>query len=466
MKESRVGLNRFSRREFFNRSAAVAAFTVLPRYVLGGRGFVPPSDRINIAMIGVGGQGVVITRALFAHPDVQIIAIADPNEESDYSGFYYGGTAGRGPAMELIRSHLAEREPAGTAGTCTAYVDYREMLEKEQAIDAVVVATPDHAHAVTTMAAIHLGKHVYCEKPLTRTVAEARRIAEAAREAGVATQMGNQGHSGEGIRQTCEWIWDGAIGTIREVHAWTGAGGWAQDGRPSETPPVPEGLDWDLWLGPAHYRPYHPVYAPFNWRGWWSFGTAAIGDMACHNLDPAFWALHLGHPVSVEAIDTHSHPEIGPAESTVRYEFPARGTLPPVTATWYDGPRRPPRPPELEEAEPYQGNGILFIGEKGVILCGGWGGAPTIYPTRLADSYVPPEPSLARSKGHHRDWLDACKGGPPASSSFDVGGLLTEVVLLGNIAQRIPGKIHWDGASIRATSVDLVDPPYREGWSL
>ncbi len=458
-----------SRRELLVNSAlATAAVTVVPRYVLGGSGFVAPSDRVNIAVVGTGGQGITNIKALFKEPDARIIAIADPNEESDYSRFYYGGTAGRAPASRLIEAHNKERGEA--RAKCTAYLDYRKMLDQEKSIDAVLVATPDHVHAIATMAAINRGKHIYCEKPLTHTIYEARRIREAAHEAGVATQMGNQGHSGEGIRQTCEWIWDGAIGSIREVHAWTGANGWAKGGRPKETPPVPKTLDWDLWLGPAPYRPYHPAYAPYNWRGWWAFGTGSIGDMACHNMDPAFWALKLGSPLTVEAIDTQINPETVPADSTVRYEFPARGDMPPVTLTWYDGSRRPPRPSGMDPSKPFDGNGIIFVGEKGSIICGGWGGPPSLLPQSAAQSYTPPPKSLPRSKGHHRDWLDACKGGPQPSANFDYSGPMVEVVLLGNVAQRSGKKLEWDGPHMTVTNdADanlFVQTTYRKGWRL
>lgn len=458
-----------SRRELLvNSTLATAAVTIVPRYVLGGSGFVAPSDRVNIAVIGTGGQGITNIKALFQEPDARFVAIADPNEESDYSRFYYGGTAGRAPASRLIEEHNKERGEA--SAKCTPYLDYRRMLDQEKSIDAVLVATPDHVHAIATMAAINRGKHVYCEKPLTHTIYEARRIREAAHEAGIATQMGNQGHSGEGIRQTCEWIWDGAIGTIREVHAWTGANGWAKGGRPKDTPPVPKTLEWDLWLGPAPYRPYHPAYAPYNWRGWWAFGTGSIGDMACHNMDPAFWALKLGSPLTVEAIDTQINPETVPADSTVRYEFAARGAMPPVTLTWYDGARRPPRPAGMDPGKSFDGNGIIFVGEKGSIICGGWGGPPSLLPQSLAQSYTPPPKSLPRSKGHHRDWLDACKGGPQSSANFDYSGPMVEVVLLGNVAQRSGKKLEWDGPHMTVTNDAeanlFVQTTYREGWRL
>ncbi|MFH1718286.1 MAG: Gfo/Idh/MocA family oxidoreductase, partial [Planctomycetota bacterium] len=339
---------RISRRDFIRGTAAAAtAFAVVPRYVLGRAGYAAPSEKLNIAIIGTGGQGTQNIKGLLGHSDIQVMAICDVNEQSDYSRFYYGGTAGRKPAAELIEKHYADNKATAEYKGCARYIDFRQMLEKEKAIDAVLVATPDHIHAVATMAAIRHGKHVYCEKPLTHSIYEARRIAEAAREAKVATQMGNQGHSGEGIRLTVEWIRDGAIGDVREVHSWSNTGGdWAggRTARPVETPPVPAGFDWDLWLGPVKHRSYHPAYAPYNWRGWWDFGTGAIGDMACHNMDPAFWALDLGHPVSVEGSSSGINPETTPLKSTIHYEFPARKNMPAVKVTWYGGGLMPPRP--------------------------------------------------------------------------------------------------------------------------
>jgi len=467
---------KISRRRFIgSAAAATAAFTVVPRYVLGGSGHTSPSEKINVAIIGTGGQGTHNIKGLLRHSDVQIMAICDVNEQSDYSRFYYRGVAGRKPAGQLIEKYYADRKSAGSYKGCASYIDLRKMFEKEKGIDAVLVATPDHVHAIVTMTAIKNGKHVYCEKPLTHSIHEARKITEAARQAKVATQMGNQGHSGEGIRLTVEWIRDGAIGDVREVHSWSNAGGgWAgnRTARPKETPPVPSGMDWDLWLGPAALRPYHPAYAPYNWRGWWDFGTGAIGDMACHNMDPAFWALELGHPLSVEASSSGINPETTPLKSTISYQFGARRNMPPVKVTWYGGGLMPPRPEELEPGRELTGggNGILFVGDKGKIMCPGWSGNPRIIPETKMKAYKLPPKTLARSKGHHRDWIDACKGGKPASSNFDYTGHLTEVVLLGNVALRTGRKLAWDGPNMKATNAPEADryirPVYHNNWTL
>jgi predicted dehydrogenase len=403
------------------------------------------------------------------------MAICDVNEESDYSRFYYRGTAGRKPALELIEKRYARRKSAGEYKGCASYVDFRKMLEKEKAIDAVLVATPDHIHAVATMAAIKNGKHVYCEKPLTHSVYETRKIAEAARQAKVATQMGNQGHSGEGIRLTVEWIRDGAIGDVREVHSWSHTGGgWAEGrtARPKETPPAPSGLNWNLWLGPVPHRPYHLAYAPYNWRGWWDFGTGANGDMACHNMAPAFWALDLGHPVSVEGSSSGINYETTPLTSIIHWQFAARKNMPPVKVTWYGGGLMPPQPDELEPGRKLTGggNGILFVGDKGKIMCPGWGGNPRIIPETRMKAYERPAKTIPRSKGHHRDWIDACKGGKPASSNFDYAGPMTEVILLGNVALRTGKKLTWDGPNMKATNAPEADkyicPEYHNGWTL
>ncbi|MHC4207466.1 MAG: Gfo/Idh/MocA family protein [Planctomycetota bacterium] len=454
---------KISRRRFIgSTAAATAAFTIVPRYVLANSGHTPPSEKLNIAIIGTGGQGIQNIKGLLGHADVQIMAICDVNEQSDYSRFYYGGVAGRKPARQLIEKYYASQKSTGSYKGCASYVDFRRMFEKEKDIDAA-------------MAAIKHGKHVYCEKPLTHSIHEARKITEAAQQAKVATQMGNQGHSGEGIRLTVEWIRDGAIGDVREVHSWSHTGGgWADNrtARPSETPPVPHGLDWDLWLGPAKHRPYHPAYAPYNWRGWWDFGTGANGDMACHNMDPAFWALELGHPESIEASSSGINPETTPLTSTIRYQFGARKNMPPVTMTWYGGGLMPPRPKELEAGRELTGggNGILFVGDKGKIMCPGWGGNPRIIPESKMRAYKRPPKTLARSKGHHRDWIDACKGGKPASSNFDYAGPMTEVILLGNVALRTGKKLDWDGPNLKATNAPEADqyigPAYHNNWTL
>lgn len=460
-----------TRRNFLKGAATVAALTIVPRHVLGGPKFVPPSEKVNVAIIGCGGQGRTNLRELLKLEDVQVIAVADPTESADYERFYYKGLAGRRPIKAEIEKHYGARKPGAK---CADFEDFRTMLEKEPAIDAVLIATPDHVHAPAAIRAMRAGKHVYCEKPLVHSVWECRMIAKVAKETGVATQMGNQGHSGDGIRQTVEWIRAGAIGPIREVHAWSDAGRWVTGkGRPTETPPVPSGMNWDLWLGPRAARPYHPDYAPFNWRAWWAFGGGAFGDMACHNIDNAVWALDLDAPTSVEASAADGvDPERVPFCALYHYHFPAKGDRPAVRLTWSDGGLRSPIPEVVGPEEQLEGggNGTLFIGEKGVISCAGWGGAPRIFPMTLHESYQRPPASIPRSKGHHRDWINACKGGPAASSHFEYGARLTEIILLGNAALRTGKKLWWDAAAMKATNSSEADAflkgDYRAGWEI
>ncbi len=442
---------KISRRDFMG-AAAVTAFTIVPRSVLGGARHVPPSEKVNIAGIGVGGQGGSDIRSLSSQ---NIVALCDVD---------WGHAAG-----------TFRRYP-----NAKKYKDFRIMLDEEDKnIDAVIVATPDHVHAVASMAAIKRGKHVYCEKPLTHSVYEARVLAKAAREAGVATQMGNQGQASEGTRLMCEYIWAGAIGPVREVHVWTdrplnGINDvyWPQGvGRPKDTPPVPEKLDWDLWLGPAPERPYHPAYAPFKWRGWWDFGTGALGDIGCHSIDPIWRALKLKCPVSVEASCTLVNNETYPVASMVTYHFDAREDMPPVKLTWYDGGLRPPRPDELKEGQQFGTNGTLFVGDKGKMF------GYTIIPESLRKEFGIPPKVLTRSPGHHQEWIDACKGGKPAGSNFDHAGPLAEAVLLGNVALRPEIKekltnksLLWDGPGFKFTNMPEANKylhrEYREGWSL
>ncbi len=440
--------NGISRRRFLGSAAVgTAAFTIVPRHVLGGTGNTPPSDKLNIAAIGSGGMG--------------------------------GGNVKNCSGENIVA--LCDVDHARAAGTfkkfpnASVWKDFRKMLDKQKDIDAVIVATPDHTHTVAAMAAMKRGKHVYVQKPLTRMVGEARALTEAARKYKVATQMGNQGHSGGGVRDICEWIWDGAIGDVREVHAWTNRPVWPQGiGRPSGSPPIPSTLDWDLWVGPSPMRPYHPDYLPFKWRGWWDFGCGALGDMACHVMDPLVWALKLKYPTSVEACATKVNKETFPHASIVRFEFPARHGMPPVTINWYDGGMKPPRPDELEEGRRLEqaSSNVLFMGDKGVLRCGEYGDSPRIIPETKMKEYKRPPRTLKRiSTSHEGNWIEACKGGEPACSNFDYSGPFTEMVVMGNLALKFLGrKLEWDGDNMKFTNNDEANKyvmlPYREGWSL
>ena len=470
---------KLTRRQFTQSVAAAAAVTVLPRYVLGGPKFVAPSETVNIAIIGCGGQGRTNARALFNQKDARIIAIADPREQADYGRFYYKGEAGRLP----VKAEATKRYTKDNASyQCRDYRDFRQMLDKEKAIDAILCATPDHWHAFVTLTAMRRGKHVYCEKPLTHNIYEARMIAKAAAETGVATQMGNQGRSSRSHAVTCEWIWDGAIGTVTEVHAWSSAGGWAKGrGRPTDRPAVPAGFDWDLWLGPKPARPYHPAYAPYNWRGWWAFGTGAVGDMMVHNIDPAIAALELDkrHPATVECLKTDFvDSEVIASGNHILWHYAAAAGRPALDVHWYDGNLKPERPKELEDGRNLGGggNGVLIIGTKGTIMGGGWSKSPRIIPEPKMQAYLQatkgktPARTLPPTKGPHRDWLDACKGGPPARSRFEYGARLTEFVLLGDVAIRAKQKLQWDGPAMKVKNVPaaqaFVQETYRRGWDL
>ncbi len=457
-----------TRRGFLRGTAgAVAAFSIVPRHVLGGAGFVAPSEKVNIAIIGCGGQGRANTRALFDLADAQIIAVADPIETQNLDAFYYKGAAGRLPLKAEIEKHYSAKTPNYQVA---AYEDFRVLLEKEKSVDAILCATPDHLHAYVSVSAMRAKKHVYCEKPLTHNVWEARLVARVARETGVATTMGNQGHSGDFIRQTCEVIWDGAIGDVREVHAWTSATRWNKGltGRPSDET-IPAGVNWDLWLGPREPRGYSAALNPVRWRDFWDFGTAPIGDFFCHNFDPALWALDLREPSTIEAspvgaVDSY----IAPPAGIYTYRFGERGKKPPVTFTWYEGGLKPARPEAMDDSDVFNGNGILFIGDKGALTSPGWGGRPRLIPSARDKAYQRPAPTLVRSKGHHREWLDACKGGPTPSSDFQYGAALTEVGLLGLVAMRVGKQLRWDAKQMRCPNAPEADrflkETYRAGW--
>ena len=503
-----------SRREFIAKSSAAAVgFTIVPRRVLGGVGYVPPSDKVNIAFVGVGAQGMRVMLHFLKEPDVQGVAVCDPNTSAaNYpqwsthefcnsvrkllgvdSGWDWlspdqpiqlthslavtGGVAGREPAQKIVDAYNGTQNRSGQSRGCAAYSNFRELLEKQKDFDAVVVCTTDHLHAVVSAAAMKKGKHVFCQKPLTHTIYEARRIAEIARETGVATQIAVANQASEATRQLCEWIWSGAIGPVREVKNWSSRPFWAQGiERPKETEPVPEGLDWDLWLGPSPVRPFNRAYLPFVWRGWGDFGCGALGDMGSYSYDTIFRVLKLEASVSVESSSTDRYDETYPQASIIRYDFPARGDMPPVRFTWYDGGLKPARPEELEDNRPLKGQGeedegLLFIGDRGKILCSFNGANPMLIPQSKMDSYKQPPKTLPRSPGNEREWLDACKGSKvKPGGNFEFEGMVTETLLLGNVAVRSGQTLHWDHANLRANNSDFaqnyIRPERRGGWEL
>lgn len=435
-----------SRRFFLMTSAATLAAARVRPASLKRLGYKSPNEKLNIAAIGAGGKGASDIEGCKSE---NIVALCDADWKN---------------AARTFAKYPNAKQ----------YKDFRVMFDRQKDIDAVTISTPDHAHAVAAMWAMERGKHVYVQKPLTHSVWEARKLTEAARKYKVATQMGNQGHSNEGARQLCEMIWAGEIGSVKEVHAWTNRPLWAQgitEVPSAET--VPDTLDWDVWLGPARERPFNSAYAPFKWRGWFDFGCGALGDMACHILDPANWALQLGYPASIECLKQEGRtPLCFPNKSIVRFEFPARGSMPPVTVTWYDGGEMPPRPESIDnDVKLGDGsNGSLFVGEKGIITTGTYGQKTRLLPDKLMKDYKFPDPFLSRSPGHYRDWIRACKGGGESCSNFDYAGSFTEVVLLGVIAQRFDGKLLWDGERMKITNNSeangFVKEQCRKGWKL
>jgi predicted dehydrogenase len=440
-----------SRRQFVKTAGgAIAAFTIVPRHVLG-RGQRPPSEKLNIACVGIAGRGKANLNGVKGE---NVIALCDVD------------TRRAGEAFAAFPQ--AKR-----------FRDYRKMLDAvEKDIDAVVVATPDHTHAVVLMDAMRRGKHVYSEKPLAHSIGEVRALRKAAHEYNVVTQLGNQGHSFNDIRTFCEWIWDGAIGKVHEAHAFCSSvySTVSQLGKLKEKHEVPAGLDWDLWLGPAQWRPYNPVYVPGSWRRWSAFGTGCIGDWVCHTVDPVFWALGLDAPKTIRAeargYDPKKHAETFPPATKVTFEFAAKGDRGPVKLVWFDGQWTPPRPAELEPGREVRKTGGVVMGEKGTIMYGSHGaGSLRIIPESKMKAYERPEPKLPRVKNHHQDWLRAVRTGGQAGSHFDYGGPLTEVALLGAIGIRLLGQtLEWDAENMRFTNSEeanqYVSPPYREGWTL
>ncbi|HYC40268.1 MAG TPA: Gfo/Idh/MocA family oxidoreductase [Chitinophagaceae bacterium] len=468
-----------SRRRFIRNAAITGtAFFIVPRHVLG-RGYVAPSDKLNIAGIGVGGKGGGDLVEFAKSPNVNIVALCDVDDR------------------QAAKSR--ERFPRASY-----YRDFRVMLEKEKNhIDACSISTPDNTHAVATLAAMQLGKHVYTQKPLTHDIYEARILTQAVKKYKVVTQMGNQGGSGDGVRRAKEMIDGGLIGRVLEAHAWTNRPVWPQGlPTPSGKYDVPPGLDWDGWLGPAKYVEYNPVYHPFNWRGWWAFGTGALGDMACHIMDPIFRILPIDYPDSAECSVVNTwkdmwaeanYAESAPAASIIHLNYPRRKGKGSIRVSWYDGGLLPERPEELLPGEPF-GNwdgGVLFIGRRGKLLLDCYGANPRLLPTRLMQEKRMPKEKIKRvPEGHYLQWVNACIAGygkAETSSPFEFAGPFTESILMGNLAIRswmlrnpnLTGwddkylgrkKLLWDAQNMKVTNFDeanqFVRREYRDGWNL
>jgi predicted dehydrogenase len=520
-----------SRRQFVSTAGlAAAGFVIVPRRVLG-RGFQAPSDRLNIAFVGVGGRGrsdminmssenIVAMCDIdwsyaetgFASLDPDIAALQKRIDENIVEVRVPASARNEGaapaittrPMTPLERSRAIanverQRRLKTAIPKATRHQDYRRMLEQQKDLDAVVVATADHLHAGIALAAMDLGKHVYVEKPLTWSVAEARQLARRAAETKVATQMGNQGHSLDDGRMAVEYLWSGAIGEVKEVHVWTNRplGYWPQ-GVPRPAPrktseqelkwngpginarlgaammgnyPLPDGIAWDLFLGPAPWVDYHPVYHPFNWRGWVDWGSGPLGDMGSHLIDHAYWALELGFPTTIETVSTPFNGLSFPHATTTFYEFPARGKQPAVKMTWYDGGLLPPKPVEIGEEELNKGGGTLVIGTKGKLLYDTYGVKPRLLPKTLHESFGPPARKLSRipDELHEMNWVDAAKGKTPSSCPFEYAAKLTEVMLLGIVSLRAGKKIVYDAANMRVTNDaganEFLTRQARSGWA-
>ncbi len=416
-----------------------------------------PSDKLNIAVVGITHRGNSNIRAV-KDLDVNIVALC----EVDWG--------------------INARKVFDEFPNAKRYMDFRKMFEKQKDIDAVIIATPDHTHGVIASMAIKMGKHVYCEKPLAHSIYEVREITRLAKEYGVQTQMGNQGHSSKLIRELKEWVDTGLVGNITEIHAWCDrpAGGGSVSfvhgiEQPTGKYRIPETLNWDLWIGPAKYRPYNPDYLPMKWRGYLDFGCGALGDFGCHTLDPAFWALNLGSPDNILATTTNQLPEIKydtfPTSSIITYWFPKRGNKPPIKLMWYDGGITPIWDERFSEIN-FGTNGALLVSENGLIQHGSHGaGNLRFFPYDGKSAFENPPPTIPRSNGHHVDWVDACKTGNPASANFNYGGPLTETVLLGVTAGLFRNqKLNWDKNKIEITnSVEantIIKPEFREGWEI
>jgi predicted dehydrogenase len=463
-----------SRRKFIrNASLAAGSFFIVPRHVLG-RGFIAPSDTLTIAGIGVGGKGNSDLREFSKSPKANIAFLCDVDD--------------RQAADSVKRFPKAKY-----------YKDWREMLDKESKnIDAVSVSTPDNIHAVATMSAMQRGKHVYVQKPMTHDIYEARMLTQAARQYKVVTQMGNQGASGDGVRLMREWYNAGLIGDATEIHVWTNRPVWPQGlGNPKGKDEIPKELNWDLWLGPAQYEEYHKEFLPFNWRGYWAYGTGALGDMGCHLIDPAFKTVGLGYPSEVECSEgavfekmwnAAYYPESCPISSSVKLKFPGKNGKPDVKLYWMDGGIVPERPDELGPDERMGGSdgGVIITGTKGKIMCECYGANPTLLPTSKTKEITVPQTLARVPEGHYLQWVNACIAGfgkAETSSTFDYAGPLTETILMGNLALRsyitksadgksFPGrkKLLWDAENMKITNYDeanqYVRRTYREGWKL
>jgi len=490
-----------NRRKFLQGAGvSAAALTIVPRHVLGGAGQVAPSEKLTMALIGCGTQGIRELAPMLEMKELQIVAVCDPNRDShDYVDWskdgvrqtiakaignpqWRAGRPGIPGGREVVREmvELAYKRLRGNTPFkgCRAYADFRELLEKEKDLDAVKVMTPDHLHAVISVAAMKKGKRVLLHKPLANRVLEARWVIETAKKTGVATHF-LPAFAGEAARTIVQWVKDGAIGRLREVHNWSNRPVWPQYSTlPTETPPVPPGFDWDLWLGPSTPRPYHPHYTHAVFRGWYEFGGGAIADMGHYSLWSVFRELELDPPVWVESTPSHLctlreqvsvkiHNDYAfPAACTIRFHFAAKGNRPAFDLYWYDGGIRPPTPEELiEERAELGAEGMMWVGTEGKIMAGFLGENPRLLPAKRASEFKGSKPPPREN----RSWLEAFRGGPPTDGNFLLAGPISEAFNLGAISLRLGGKrIIWDAAAGKITNLPdanrYLTREYRKGW--
>jgi hypothetical protein len=498
---------KMNRRKFIGTTAAAtAAFTVVPRHVLGGPGYVAPNDKINLAYIGCGTQGLREMCELITNPALQIVTVCDPNkfttdyvdwslegirngirevlEDPEWGKNLDGIPGGRDIGKELVEKYYALKQPSGTYKGCTSYADFRELLEKEKDIDAVKIMTPDHLHGTISIAAMKKKKHVVIHKPIANRVYEARLVIETAKKTGVVTHLlAYSRRTGNDL--ALDWIRRGAIGTLREIHNWTNRPVWPQwQANPTDTPPVPEGFEWDLWLGCVPDRPYHPNYTHAVFRGWYDFGGGSIADMGNYSLWPLFLTFGINTPpISAEGYGTttctiKNHVSIGvrndvafPLSSMIRFKFPAQKELGPFDLYWYDGGMKPARPDELEANKELPREGMMFVGDKGKILANFHCDKPRIIPETkffefLGSKDIPPD----TTERTENTWLDAFKSGQQSQGSFLLAGPVTETILLGGVALRSGKKIEWDAEKMKITNLPdlnkLLYREYRPGWEL
>jgi predicted dehydrogenase len=498
--------NKINRRTFIGSSAAAVGATIVPRFVLGGKGFIPPSDKINVGFIGTGTQGIRILMDFLHKPELQVVSVCDVNRDSqDYVAWFKnelrdkirlfldepnwgagntGCRAGRVVGKEIVETYYAKNRGVNDYNGCLAYEDFRQLLEENKNIDAVAILTPEHLHATIAIAAMQRGKHTITHKPLSNVQSEVRLAGNIAERSNVATHMfcSSDEHS---TPLLCEWIWNGAIGEVREVHNWSSRPFWPQGMTtlPNERPEIPDGFNWDLWLGPVPDRPYHPSYTHAAFRGWYDFGSGALGDMGHYSFYQIFKILKLGAPVKVEAsrsqyweikdglwgkqVNTVSYPRA----SQIHWEFPERENMAPLILHWYDGGLRPPIPEELEsDRREMPEEGLLFIGDKGKILADFRGNSPRLIPESRMQSYERPSKTLPRPVDELDQWITAIKGGSPSDARFEKISVINETICLGNIALRMDSKLIWDASSMRFINNEdankLLKRRYRKGWEL